>query len=129
MAKDTKSSVDVAAVLASADLDELNGQIAERETAIKRIEGEIYSLKLVRRSVEAFKNGRPAKVWSRKKKGAAAVDDAPVVRIKRFLDKIGAAGVPAITRETGLTQAIVAATLQERQEVFICKPGGIWKLR
>ena len=148
MAKDTNktAAVDVAALLASTDLVELNKQIGQREDAIKKIEGEIYSLKLVRRSVEAFKNGKPAKNWSRKPKKTAADSPAPppppapqggtaqngiepVVRIKRFLDGVGAAGVPAIARETGLTQAIVAATLQERHDAFISKPGGIWKLR
>ncbi len=153
MAKDTNKTTDVAGLLASTDLDELDKQIADRREVIKKLDGEIYSLELVRRSVEAFKNGRPERKVRKPKKTAAAPREPeadspappprpssqngaaggesiqPVVRIKRFLDKIGAAGIPAIARETGLTPAIVAATLQDRGDAFVCKPGNIWKPR
>jgi hypothetical protein len=119
-------------------VDAIDAAIEERKTAIIKLEGEIGSLKLVKRSVDRFKNG-PAKRDPNKPKkkkadspapSLASADDTTVQRIVRAIEKLnGAALIPAISRESHLSAGLVSMTLQDNPRYFVSAPGGIWKLK
>ena len=132
---------DVAQVLGAANVAQIDEAIAERQGQIEKINGEIRALKLVRRSVDAFKNGCPKRTVKRKPKpaadapaptassGSGSGQDAWLGRVVNALGKLGAATPANIAEVASMSVGLVVERLENNRERFAQQAGGLWKLR